>query len=62
MKIVKNHTIYKLVNVGRGDEFYVNFKPNKQEQKNLCMKEFCWNEHQFEEGQFIVEKIDIYEK
>lgn len=61
MKIKKHkNQLYSVVNCGRGDIFYLNFRPNKQQLKDLCCREFCWEEENFNEGDVIVDRIDVY--
>jgi hypothetical protein len=59
---LKNHSIYKVINCGRGDEFYLDFKPSKSELKELCCREFCWEEKSFNEEDVLCYKLDILSK
>lgn len=61
MKIKKHkNQLYSVVNCGRVDIFYLDFRPNKQQLKELCCREFCWDEDNFDEGSVIVDRIDTY--
>lgn len=59
---IKKHTIYSVLNCGSGDIFYINWKPNKKEIEDLCCREFCWDKGSFEEHDYLIVKIDIFEK
>lgn len=66
MKKLKGHTIYRVVNVNRGDEFFLNYRPNKEKLKSLCIRKFGWDNYDDEElndkikNDAFVEKIEIY--
>lgn len=63
---LKNYTTYKVINNLDNIEFYLNFKPNTQELKEICINEFSWSEKEFNsvynQGEIMVEEIDILEK
>ena len=59
---LKNHSIYKIINCGQGDEFYLDFKPSKSELKELCCQNFCWEEENFNEEDVLCYKLDILSK
>lgn len=67
MKKLKGHTIYKVLNVNRGDEFFLNYRPSKKELKSLCSHHFGWKDDGYELDNKIrnctfIEKIKIFAK
>ena len=39
-----NTNIFKVININRGDEFYIKGSPSKEQFKKMVFEEFCWSD------------------
>jgi len=63
MKKVKDHTIYCINNCMKDGQFiFINFKPTKQEIKEISQAEWLYNDDQWKESSQYVfcHKIDLW--
>jgi len=56
--------VYVVVDTSTGDTLYSDKKPNKSFLMEVCQKEFCWDDDEFnqkhKDGEILVSKEKVY--